>query len=61
MIFPPYISDSLPKGSRKHDITSEKADAGQVAEVAGISKASTTEGTRRLNPETKYSCMGARD
>lgn len=55
IIFPPYISDSRPKGSRKQDTTNENAEAGQVDDVGGISNALTTEGTSRLNPETKYS------
>ena len=55
MIFPPYMSASLPKGRRKQDTTKEKADAGHVDEDAGMDRPERTEGTRTLNPETKYS------
>jgi hypothetical protein len=55
MIFPPYMSASLPKGRRKQDITNENADAGHVDDDAGMASAVRTDGTRRLKPETKYS------
>ena len=55
MIFPPYISDSLPKGRRKQDTTRENTDAGHVDDDSGIPSAPVTDGTRTLKPEKKYS------